>query len=70
LRAFLEEAAESPYKERRRETENRIGHTRENLDRLNDVREEVDKQIRHLQRQAATARPLPNAEGRRAQNAG
>ena len=57
LRAFLEEAAGiSRYKERRRETENRIGQTRENLDRLNDVREEVDKQIRHLQRQAATAR--------------
>ena len=57
LRAFLEEAAGiSRYKERRRETESRIGHTRENLDRLNDVREEVEKQIRHLQRQAATAR--------------
>jgi chromosome segregation protein len=57
LRAFLEEAAGiSRYKERRRETENRIGQTRENLDRLNDLREEVDKQIRHLQRQAATAR--------------
>jgi EAL domain-containing protein (putative c-di-GMP-specific phosphodiesterase class I) len=53
----LEEAAGiSRYKERRRETENRIGHTRENLDRLNDLREEVEKQIRHLQRQAATAR--------------
>jgi len=57
LRAFLEEAAGiSKYKERRRETENRISHTRENLDRLNDIREELDKQIRHLQRQAATAR--------------
>jgi chromosome segregation protein len=57
LRAFLEEAAGiSKYKERRRETENRISHTRENLDRLNDLREELDKQIRHLQRQAATAR--------------
>ncbi len=57
LRAFLEEAAGiSRYKERRRETENRIGHTRENLDRLNDLRDEVDKQIKHLQRQAATAR--------------
>jgi chromosome segregation protein len=57
LRAFLEEAAGiSRYKERRRETENRIGQTRENLDRLNDLREEVEKQIRHLQRQAATAR--------------
>jgi len=57
LRAFLEEAAGiSRYKERRRETESRIGHTRENLERLNDLREEVEKQIRHLQRQAATAR--------------
>ncbi|MFO1465776.1 MAG: chromosome segregation protein SMC [Steroidobacteraceae bacterium] len=57
LRAFLEEAAGiSRYKERRRETESRISHTRENLERLNDVREEVEKQIRHLQRQAATAR--------------
>ncbi len=57
LRAFLEEAAGiSKYKERRRETENRIAHTRENLERLNDLREEVEKQIRHLQRQAATAR--------------
>jgi chromosome segregation protein len=57
LRAFLEEAAGiSKYKERRRETENRISHTRENLERLNDLREELDKQIRHLQRQAATAR--------------
>lgn len=57
LRAFLEEAAGiSKYKERRRETENRISHTRENLDRLNDIREELDKQIRHLQRQAGTAK--------------
>jgi chromosome segregation protein len=57
LRAFLEEAAGiSRYKERRRETESRIAQTRENLDRLNDLREEVEKQMRHLQRQAATAR--------------
>ena len=57
MRGFLEEAAGiSRYKERRRETETRIGHTRENLERLGDVREEVEKQLRHLQRQAATAR--------------
>ncbi len=56
LRVFLEEAAGiSKYKERRRETENRISRTRENLDRLNDLRDEVAKQLRHLQRQAATA---------------
>jgi chromosome segregation protein len=56
LRNFLEEAAGiSKYKERRRETENRISHTRENLDRLTDLREEVAKQLQHLERQAATA---------------
>ena len=56
LRLFLEEAAGiSKYKERRRETENRMRHTRDNLDRLNDLREEVDKQLLHLERQAATA---------------
>lgn len=56
LRVYLEEAAGiSRYKERRRETENRMRHTRENLERLNDVREEVGKQLQHLQRQASTA---------------
>jgi chromosome segregation protein len=56
LRMYLEEAAGiSKYKDRRRETETRIRHTRENLDRLNDLRDEVEKQIRHLQRQARTA---------------
>jgi chromosome segregation protein len=57
MRAFLEEAAGiSRYKERRKETESRIAHTRENLARLSDLRDEVEKQLRHLQRQAATAR--------------
>jgi chromosome segregation protein len=56
LRAFLEEAAGiSKYKERRRETENRMQHTRENLERLADLREEVEKQLTHLQRQAKDA---------------
>ena len=56
LRVFLEEAAGiSKYKERRRETETRIRHTRDNLDRLNDLREELDKQLNHLQRQAKAA---------------
>ena len=56
LRVYLEEAAGiSKYKERRRETENRIRHTRENLDRLNDVIEEITKRIEHLQRQAKAA---------------
>jgi chromosome segregation protein len=57
MRAFIEEAAGiSRYKERRKETEVRIKETRENLERLQDVRDEIEKQIRHLQRQAATAR--------------
>ncbi len=56
LRAFLEEAAGiSKYKERRRETEHRIRRTRENLERLSDLREEVGKQLDHLQRQARAA---------------
>ena len=56
LRVYLEEAAGiSKYKERRRETENRISHTRENLERLDDLRDEVQKQLRHLERQSATA---------------
>jgi chromosome segregation protein len=56
LRLFIEEAAGiSKYKERRRETENRMRHTRENLERLNDLRDEVGKQLQHLERQAATA---------------
>ncbi len=57
MRAFLEEAAGiSRYKERRKESESRIAQTRENLARLGDLRDEVEKQLRHLQRQAATAR--------------
>jgi chromosome segregation protein len=56
LRVHLEEAAGiSKYKERRKETESRIKSTRENLDRVKDVRDEVDKQLEHLNRQARAA---------------
>ena len=56
LRVYLEEAAGiSKYKERRKETETRIRHTRENLERLGDLREEVGKQLDHLKRQARQA---------------
>ena len=53
LRTFVEEAAGvSKYKDRRRETETRIRHTRENLDRIEDIRSELAAQLRKLQRQA------------------
>ena len=56
LRTYLEEAAGiSKYKERRRETELRMQHTRDNLARLEDIRGELAKQLEHLQRQATTA---------------
>ncbi|WP_026317654.1 AAA family ATPase [Algicola sagamiensis] len=56
LRSFIEEAAGiSKYKERRRETENRIRHTRDNLDRLMDVREELNQQVEKLESQCESA---------------
>ena len=56
LRNTLEEAAGiSKYKDRRRETERRIKNTRENLDRLSDLREELEKQLSRLDRQAKAA---------------
>ena len=56
LRMHIEEAAGvSKYKERRNETEMRMRHSRENLERLDDVREEVEKQLSHLQKQAEKA---------------
>lgn len=56
LRVYLEEAAGiSLYKERRRETERRMRDTRDNLERLDDLREEVSGQLEKLARQARTA---------------
>ncbi|MGJ8664131.1 MAG: chromosome segregation protein SMC, partial [Marinicella sp.] len=56
LRGYIEEAAGvSKYRERRRETERRIKRTKENLERLDDLRTEVGKHIQHLQRQAKNA---------------
>ena len=56
LRLFIEEAAGiSKYKERRRETENRIRRTHENLERLTDLRDELERQLGHLHRQAQAA---------------
>ena len=56
FRVYLEEVAGiSKYRERKRETENKISHTKENLDRLNDVISEVLKQLKTLERQAIQA---------------
>jgi chromosome segregation protein len=56
IRSHLEEAAGiSRYKERRRETKRRIKHTRENLDRLKDLRDEIDSHLSRLKRQANAA---------------
>lgn len=56
LRVFIEEAAGiSKYKERRKETLNRIAHTKDNLSRLEDVRQELGDQLAKLKRQATAA---------------
>lgn len=56
MRNHLEEVAGiALYKSRRRETENRMKRTQENLDRLLDLCNEVEKQLNHLQRQANAA---------------
>lgn len=56
LRIFLEEAAGiSKYKERRRETELRLKDTRDNLTRIADLCQELDKQLQRLEAQAEVA---------------
>jgi len=57
LRVYLEEAAGvSRYKERRRETENRLSDTRENLTRVEDILRELGSQLDKLEAQAEVAR--------------
>nr|WP_284504772.1 chromosome segregation protein SMC [Caballeronia sp. INDeC2] len=56
LRVFLEEAAGvSKYKERRRETENRLHDTRENLTRVEDIVRELSSNLEKLEAQAVVA---------------
>jgi len=56
LRMFLEEAAGvSKYKERRRETENRLKDTRENLTRVEDILRELNANLEKLEKQAEVA---------------
>lgn len=72
LRVFLEEAAGvSRYKERRRETENRLSDTRENLTRVEDILRELNSQLEKLESQAEVAREYRElqADGERKQHA-
>ncbi|TAG35634.1 MAG: chromosome segregation protein SMC [Polaromonas sp.] len=71
LRLFLEEAAGvSKYKERRRETANRLSDTRENLTRVEDILRELNTNLERLEKQAAVATryKLLQADGTLKQN--
>ncbi len=64
LRLFLEEAAGvSKYKERRRETENRLGDTRENLTRVEDILRELNANLEKLEKQAEVAARYNTLQG-------
>jgi chromosome segregation protein len=66
LRVFLEEAAGvSKYKERRKETENRLSDTRENLSRVEDILRELGGQIDKLERQAEVAERFKDLDAQR-----
>ena len=66
LRIFLEEAAGvSKYRDRRRETELRIADTRDNLLRVGDILQELDKQLVHLGGQAEVAKQYRALESQR-----
>ena len=59
MRKYIEEAAGiSLYRERRRETENRIRRTEENLGRLQDILKEHEQRLRHLKQQKGQASRL------------
>jgi chromosome segregation protein len=64
LRMFLEEAAGvTKYKERRKETEHRLEDAKENLARVDDIRNELDGQIGRLEVQAEVARQYRDLHG-------
>jgi chromosome segregation protein len=65
LRVFLEEAAGvSKYKERRRETENRLADTRDNLTRVEDILRELEGQVERLTQQAEVAKKYRDLKAR------
>jgi chromosome segregation protein len=64
LRFFLEEAAGvTKYKERRKETEHRLEDAKENLARVDDIRNELESQIGRLEAQAEVARQYRDLHG-------
>jgi len=66
LRSYVEEAAGiSRYKDRRRETETRIRQTRENIERSEDIRNELLAQLRRLKRQAQAAERYKKLQAKR-----
>ncbi len=69
LRIFLEEAAGvSKYKERRKETEGRMADARENLARVEDIRQELGSQLARLETQARVATEYRELEARARQS--
>ncbi len=66
LRVFLEEAAGvSKYRDRRRETELRLADTRDNMLRVSDIVQELEKQLAHLSDQAEVAKHYRELETKR-----
>jgi chromosome segregation protein len=56
IRGFIEEAAGvTKFKDRRKDTLSRLSHTKENLERINDIASEITKQLEKLNRQARNA---------------
>ncbi len=69
LRTHIEEAAGvSKYRERRRETESRIKKTKENLSRVKDIKDEIERLIRRLENQAKAAEKYNLLKNEESQN--
>ena len=68
MRLYIEEVAGiSKYRDRKRDAETRMRHTRENLARVRDICEELDKQLRKLKRQARDAERFKDLKNRQHQ---
>ena len=69
LRTHIEEAAGvSKYRERRRETERRIKKTKDNLSRVKDLKDEIERLIRRLENQANAAEKYNTLKKEESQN--